>query len=73
MIQKSGKRIFPTYQSVIYKDIYKGVDMKFYGNNRQMEYDIIVKPGTSPSRVQLLYQGIEELKVTEEGNLGSKP
>ena len=63
------KTNIPTYQSVIYKDIYKGVDMKFYGNNRQMEYDIIVKPGTSPSRVQLLYQGIEELKVTEEGNL----
>ena len=63
------KTNIPTWQSVVYEDIYDGIDMKFYGNNRQMEYDIIVKPGASPSRVQLAYQGIEGLHVTDEGNL----
>ena len=43
--------------------------MKFYGNNRQLEYDIIVKPSANPSRVQLSYQGIEGLQVTEDGDL----
>ncbi len=63
------KTNIPTWQSVVYEDIYDGIDMKFYGNNRQMEYGIIVKPGASPSRVQLAYQGIEGLQITEEGNL----
>ena len=59
----------PTYKAVLYEGVYDGIDMKFYGNNRQMEYDVIVKPGADPSLVQLSYEGIEGLCVTEEGNL----
>lgn len=66
---KKWKTNIPTYQAVVYKDIYKDIDMKFYGNNRQLEYDIIVKPSANPSRVQLSYQGIEGLQVTEDGDL----
>ncbi len=43
--------------------------MRFYGNNSEMEYDIIVKPGADPSMVKLSYEGIEGLRVTEEGDL----
>ncbi len=42
-----------THKAVVYEGIYDGIDMKFYGNNRQMEYDIIVKPGADLSQVQL--------------------
>ncbi|MCF6159086.1 MAG: hypothetical protein E3K32_11070 [wastewater metagenome] len=63
------KTNIPTYSSVMYKEIYQGIDMKFYGNNRQMEYDVIVKPGAHPSRVQFSYEGIEDLRITEEGEL----
>ena len=58
-----------TYQSVVYKDVYKDIDMKFYGNNRQMEYDVIVKPGADPSLVRLSYEGIEGLSITEDGKM----
>ncbi len=63
------RKNIPTYKSVVYEDVYDGIDMKFYGNNLQMEYDVIVKPGTDPSRVQLAYEGIEGLRVTEDGTL----
>jgi len=63
------KTNIPTYQAVVYKEIYKGVDMKFYGNNQQMEYDIIVKPGADPKMVKFSYEGVEGLKVTQEGDL----
>ncbi len=59
----------PTYEAVVYKDIYKGIDMRFYGNSRQMEYDIIVKPGADLSQVRLSYEGIEGLSITEEGKM----
>lgn len=59
----------PIYESVVYKNIYDGIDMRFYGNNHQMEYDIIVNPGAGHSRVQLMYEGIEGLRVTEGGDL----
>jgi len=63
------KTNIPTYQDVIYKDIYKNIDMKFYGNNHQLEYDIIVKPGANPSHIKLAYEGIEDLRVTDERNM----
>ncbi|GAN35109.1 MAG: hypothetical protein DYG83_18165 [Candidatus Brocadia sp. AMX2] len=66
---KKWKSNIPTYKTVVYKGIYNNIDMKFYGNNRQMEYDIVVKPGASPSRVQFSYHGIEGLQVTEDGDL----
>ncbi|OQZ05012.1 MAG: hypothetical protein B6D34_00225 [Candidatus Brocadia sp. UTAMX1] len=63
------KTHIPTYQSVVYRELYKGIDMKFYGNNRQMEYDIIVKPGASPSRVQLSYVGVEDVRIHDNGDM----
>ncbi len=63
------KTNIPTYEVVVYKDIYKSIDMKFYGNNRQMEYDIIVKPGADLSQVQLSYEGIEGLSITGNGKM----
>ncbi|MBI5181592.1 MAG: hypothetical protein HZA06_01615 [Nitrospirae bacterium] len=66
---KKWRTNIPTYQAVIYKEIYKGVDVKFYGSNRQMEYDIIVKPGADPSNIKFSYEGVKELKVAENGDL----
>ena len=66
---KKWRSGIPTYQSVLYQEVYPGIDIKFYGNNRQMEYDIIVKPGVDPSKVELAYEGIEGLRVTDEGDL----
>lgn len=63
------KTDIPTYKAVVYKELYKGIDMKFYGNNSQLEYDIIVKPAADPSRVRLSYEGIENLQVTANGEL----
>ena len=59
----------PAYSAVAYKGIYRGVDMRFYGNNRQLEYDVIVQPGASLSRVQLCYEGIDDLRIREDGDL----
>ncbi|HKY05838.1 MAG TPA: hypothetical protein VJQ56_13160, partial [Blastocatellia bacterium] len=35
----------PTYAKVKYERIYPGVDLVFYGNQRELEYDFIVAPG----------------------------
>ncbi|MBF0606265.1 MAG: hypothetical protein SFH39_04310 [Candidatus Magnetobacterium sp. LHC-1] len=34
----------PTYKSVVYRNVYDGINVRFYGNNSQLEYDIIVNP-----------------------------
>ena len=69
---KHWKSNLPTYRSILYKGAYPGVDIKFYGNNRQLEYDLIVNPGADPSKVQFQYSGIEGMETTEGGDLRIK-
>jgi hypothetical protein len=59
----------PTYRAVTYRGAYPGIDVKFYGNGRQLEYDLIIQPGADPSRVKFQYQGIKGLGITRAGDL----
>ena len=43
----------PTYARVRYDRVYPGVDLVFYGNQQQLEYDFVVAPGTDPRVIQL--------------------
>jgi hypothetical protein len=63
------KTDIPTYGAVLYKNIYKDIDIKYYGNNRRMEYDVIVKPGADYSQVQFSYDGIKGLKIRDDGKM----
>ena len=47
----------PTYKSVLYREAYPGIDLKFYGCGQQMEYDLIIKPGADPKQVKFLLPG----------------
>jgi uncharacterized protein (TIGR03437 family) len=40
-----------TYGKVAYAQIYPGVDLVFYGNQRQLEYDFVVAPGADPGQI----------------------
>jgi hypothetical protein len=66
---KKWRTNIPTYRAVLYREAYPGIDLKFYGNDRQLEYDVIVKPGADPRQVKFRYQGIRSLKVTPAGDL----
>ncbi|MDR3554780.1 MAG: SBBP repeat-containing protein [Syntrophobacteraceae bacterium] len=59
----------PTYGAVLYKNAYPGIDIKFYGNNRRLEYDIIVGPGADPSVVRFKYSGARDVRVSQNGDL----
>ncbi len=63
------KRDIPTYEKVRYKEVYKGVDVVFYGNQRRLEYDVIVKPGADLKAVRFSYEGVKELRVNDRGQL----
>ena len=62
----------PTYQTVVYREAYPGIDLKFYGSGRQLEYDIIVRPGADFRQVKFQYSGVKSLRITPEGDLALK-
>ena len=57
------------YAKVSYKDVYPGVDLVYYGNQHQLEYDLIVAPGTDPGAIQLALEGEDELELDAQGDL----
>lgn len=57
------------YGRVAYREVYPGVDMVYYGNQRQLEYDFIVAPGADPQVIKLAFEGAREVQVAEDGDL----
>jgi len=41
------------YSQVRYQDAYPGVDLVYYGNQQQLEYDFVVAPGADPRTITL--------------------
>jgi streptogramin lyase len=58
----------PTFARVRYEDIYPGVDLVYYGNRRELEYDFEVAPGANPDKVELNFEGADGISV--EGETG---
>ena len=59
----------PTFAKVRYKDVYPGVDLVYYGNQRQLEYDFIVVKGGSPRAIRLAIMGVRKFDLDISGDL----
>lgn len=43
----------PSYEKVLYRDVYPGVDLVYYGNQQQLEYDFVLNPRADPRDIRL--------------------
>lgn len=59
---KSHHTGISTYGQVRYQNIYPGIDMLYYGRQRQLEFDFIVAPGANPSEIVLQLEGATALQ-----------
>jgi uncharacterized repeat protein (TIGR01451 family) len=59
----------PRYGKVRYQAVYPGVDLVYYGNQQQLEYDFIVAPGADPQVIELAFEGAENIRVDTGGDL----
>lgn len=59
----------PTYACVKYEGVYPGVDLVYYGNQQQLEYDFIVAPKADPQIIKMRFDGADELRIDERGDL----
>jgi hypothetical protein len=57
------------YGEVRYRDVYPGIDILFYGNQRELEYDFIVQPGADPSMIGVEFEGADTIVINDEGEL----
>jgi len=59
----------PTFAKVQYAGVYPGIDLLYYGNQRQLEYDFVVAPGASPKPIRLQFVGANKLDLANDGDL----
>ena len=53
----------PAFARVKYDNVYPGVDLVYYGNQRQLEYDFVLAPGADPGRIALGFTGADTVSV----------
>ena len=59
----------PNYAKVKYADVYPGIDLVYYGNQRQLEYDFVVAPGADPRAIRFAIDGHKERRIDAKGDL----
>jgi hypothetical protein len=59
----------PTYSKVAYEGVYPGVDLVYYGNQRQLEYDFVLAPGVDPHTIKLAFKGASQIEINPAGEL----
>src|SRR5205823_14528333 len=57
------------YRRIQYRDVYPGVDLIYYGNDRQLEYDFIVAPGSTPREISIAFDGATSPRLGPDGSL----
>lgn len=57
------RRGVPQFARVRYENIYPGINLVFYGNQRRLEHDFQVAPGTDPSQAELEFDGAQKLEL----------
>jgi len=66
------------YAGVVTHELYRGVDLGYYGNQKQLEYDLRVAPGADPAQISVDFRSdlshpdkTMALRVDADGNLVS--
>jgi len=58
-----------SFSDVIYKNIYPGIDLKWYEKNGNLKYDYYVSGNADYKKIQLEYKGAEKIYVNGTGEL----
>lgn len=53
----------PHYGRVLYRGVYPGIDVVYYGNASRLEYDFELSPGAHPERIRLRFNGARTLGI----------
>jgi hypothetical protein len=57
------------YGRIVYREVYPGVDLSFYGNQQHLEYDFTVAPGADPQSIALAFKGALGMTLDAQGDL----
>jgi len=59
----------PHYKQVEYEEVYSGIDLVYYFNNKLLEFDFVVEPGADPNIIGFSFPGAARCEKDSHGNL----
>lgn len=59
----------PMFARVQVAQLYPGIDLVYYGNQQQLEYDFTVAAGADPRAITLHFSGADKISVNARGEL----
>lgn len=62
-------RKVPHFERVAFDEVYRGIDLVYYGNQTRLEYDFVVEPGADPAKIRMAIDGARALSLDADGNL----
>jgi hypothetical protein len=57
------------YERVRVRDVRPGIDLVFYGDSRELEYDLVLKPGSEPKALKVRFEGQDKLALDGSGDI----
>ena len=67
--REEWKTAIPTYASVLYRDLWPGIDLVYSGTVDRLKYQFVVKPGADPGQIRLSYRGASQVQIGRDGTL----
>ena len=65
----SWRTAVPVFRSLLYREIYPGIDMVYGGSERHLKSEFLVAPGADPGIICLRYEGLGRPSVAADGAL----
>jgi len=59
----------PAYRRLIRQGVYPGIDVAYYGNGEQLEYDFNIASGADPSAIRIQFDGADTVRLDDSGDL----
>jgi hypothetical protein len=59
----------PTYASVLYRDLWPGIDLAYVGPDGNLKYTFYIRAGADPAQIRFAYRGASRLSLTPRGSL----
>ncbi len=59
----------PHYEAVAYREVFPGIDLVYYGNDRKLEFDFVVSPGADPRSIRMRFEGVKGQRLDGQGQL----
>lgn len=55
-----------TFQAVVYKNVYRNIDVRYYSEQGRLKYDFVIHPGGDPASIVMKYEGVNKLAVKKK-------